>query len=172
MTINKNEVETKQERKIVAVGAIIASEDGKILVVQETQDKPMIDKRAGDWSFPAETAKQGETIEENLKRLFVEEIGEMEVDYDLNSGWIGDYNGGNEEVSLWGRVFLVQYKGISDNGVSFRSFDGEVINHRWISPKEIFNLPRRKCVVEPIRDFIDGKRGVVCINCLPGVRPK
>lgn len=165
-----NKTEREQEIKIAAVGAIIVSEDGKILIVQETKDKSVIDKKAGDWSFPAETAKPGESIGENLRRLFAEEVGEISVDYDLSSGWIGDYNGGNEQVSLWGRVFLVYYKGRSDDGAVFRSTDGEVINHRWISPEEIFNLPRRKCVVEPIRDFVGGKRGVVCTSCLSGVR--
>ena len=170
MTINKKVNEIKPERKIIAVGAIILSEDGKILVIQETQDKPFVDKKAGDWGFPVETALPGETIEENLKRLFAEEIGEIEVKYDLTSDWIGDYNGGNETKPLWGRVFLVHYKGRSDNGVSFRSVDGEVINHSWIFPREIFGLPRRKCVIEPIRNFIDNKRGVVCEKCSPGAR--
>jgi len=158
------------ERKIIAVGAIIRSLDGKILVVQETKDKSIVDKRAGDWGFPMETAISGETIEGNLRRLFVEETGEMEVVYDLASDWIGDYNAGNEEVPLWGRVFLVHYKGRSSERVSFKSIDGEVINHRWISPEEVFDLPRRKCTSEPIRDFIEGRRSVVCSECLPGVR--
>ncbi|MFA4826694.1 MAG: NUDIX hydrolase [Candidatus Shapirobacteria bacterium] len=158
------------ERKIIAVGAIIQSEDGKIIVVQETEDKSIVDKKVGDWGFPIETAKPGESVEKNLERLFTEEIGEIEVDYDLVSDWIGDYNGGNKEVPLWGRVFLVHYKGRSSERVSFKSVDGEVINHRWISPEEIFKLSRRKCASEPIRDFIEGRRGVVCSECLPGVR--
>jgi len=36
--------------------------------------------------------------------------------------------------------------------------------------EEIFSLPRRKCVVEPVKDFINGRRGVICEKCLPGVR--
>ena len=62
-------IETEQIRRIVAVGAIIMASDGRILVVQETVSKPVIDKQPGDWTFPAETLEAGETIIEGVRRM-------------------------------------------------------------------------------------------------------
>jgi 8-oxo-dGTP pyrophosphatase MutT (NUDIX family) len=53
-------------RIIKGVAAVILSQDGKILVVQETENRPEVDKQSGDWSIPGETIEKGETEFEAL----------------------------------------------------------------------------------------------------------
>ena len=149
------EIET---RKISAVGAIITAEDGRILVVQETQDKPVFDKRCGDWSFPAETLKEGEAVFEALSRLISEEVGDIRFSFDSTEDWIGDYNVGSQEKPIWGRVFLLYAKGRSEELIDLYSIDGEVINHRWIFPMGLQGMARRKGVWEPLKDFLGYER--------------
>lgn len=165
-------IEIESERKIVAVGAIIMSSDGRILIVQETQDKPLIDKQAGDWTFPGETCREGELPEATLRRLIREEVGGIEFDIDFEEGWIGDYNGGNDQNPIWGRVYLVNFHGTSRTPAQFRAVDGEVIGHRWVLPRQLRVLPHRKGIEEPLGDFLFGNRRVVCWRCSPGDRSK
>lgn len=162
----------EKERRIMAVGAIIMADDGRILIVQETQDKPVIDKKTGDWSFPIETLGEGELPLEGLERLLDEEVGSIglgDVDFVPERDWIGDYNV-NPEHPIWGRVYLLQARGSSENFTGHSSVGGEVINHRWVFPRGLQGLPRRKGVWEPLKDFLTGQRGVICTDCIPGMR--
>ena len=160
-----------EERNIVGVAAIILSQDGKILVIQETEDKPWLDKKRGDWSIPAETVKEGETEIEALLRVIKEEVGENGdiICYPEND-WIGDYQFG-VGLSIWGRAYLLHFNGVSDTPRSFNAERDEVINHRWITPQEIRNLPRRKGVLEIVEDFMEGRKGIVREECSSGFRP-
>lgn len=157
-------------RKIMAVGAIIMADDGKILVVQETQSKPGIDKMSGDWTFPAETLREGEMPLEGLQRLVKEEIGKIDYELDSQADWIGDYNVGSQENPMWGRVFLLHAKGRSENFGECSAVDGEVVGHQWVYPRWLQGANRRKGVWEPLKDFLTGQRGVVCWKCIPGER--
>ncbi len=167
---NKTAPEEVESRHIKGVVAVILSQDGKILVVQETEGKPQLDKKAGDWSMPAETIEEGETELEALLRLIEEEIGE---NGDINCGpgndWIGDYQFGKNS-DVWGRAYLLHFNGTSETPRTFIAEGGEVINHSWINPAEIRDMPRRRGILEIIEDFIDEKRGVVRQECLSGFR--
>jgi len=155
----------------MGVAAIILSQDGKILVVQETEDKPKADKKAGDWSIPAETIKEGESELEALLRLIEEEVGENgDIACNQESDWIGDYQL-KKGTNIWGRAYLLHFNGTSDTPRSFSAEQDEVINHRWIAPQEIRNLPRRKGVLEIVEDFTVGRKGVIREECSPGFRP-
>jgi len=159
------------ERNIMGVAAIILSQDGKILVVQETEDRPKADKRAGDWSIPAETIKEGESEIEALLRLIEEEVGENgDIICNPESDWIGDYQL-QKGFDKWGRAYLLYFNGTSDAPRSFRAVGDEVINHRWMDPKKIRNLPRRAGVLEIVEDFIAGRKGVIREKCSPSFRP-
>jgi len=159
-----------EERKIYGVVAVIQSLDNRILLIQETKDKPEYDKRVGDLSNPTETIEKGETIAEALARLLEEEVGVCEgMVFDLEKDWIGDYqiSGG-----YWGRAFLVHYQGMADSLVDFQAKEGEVINHQWVDPSEVRELPRRAGVLEVVEDFLQGSRGVIREMCSPGFRQK
>lgn len=54
----------------VAVGILIA-ENGDLLLAQRPEGKPY----AGYWEFPGGKVESGETIEQALKREFMEELG-------------------------------------------------------------------------------------------------
>lgn len=164
------ELQGKKFRTIKAVGAIIMSDDGKILIVQETVNKPQIDKMAGDWTFPAETLKEGESIFGALSRLICEEVGEIRYNFDSERDWIGDYNVGSGESPIWWKVFLLNAIGRSEKQGRLSSIDGEVVGHKWVFPRELQSLPRRKGVWEPLKDFLAGQRSVVCLSCIPGER--
>lgn len=170
MTMDILPSEETKERKIYGVVAIILSFDGKILVVEETENRPEYDKKAGDISNPTETIEEGETELEALERLLEEEVGVREgMICDPDEDWIGDYQIGGTDI--WGRAYLVHYQGRSDSSQIFKAEDGEVINHRWIEPSEIGKMPRRAGVLEVVKDFLHGHRGVIRHECLPGFRP-
>lgn len=160
-----------EERKIMGVAAAILSEDGKVLVIEETEDKPRLDKMAGDVSIPAETIKEGETEFEALIRLLDEEVG-MREGMICNPGddWIGDYQL-RKGKGIWGRAYLVHFQGRSDSSNSFRAEGEEVVNHRWINPEDIRQMPRRAGVLEILEDFSAGRREVIREECSPGFRP-
>lgn len=163
--------EKAEERNIGGVAAVILSQDGRILVVQETVDKPRLDKQAGDWSIPAETVEQGETELEALLRLIKEEVGENgDIICNPQVDWIGDY-GFAAGLNIWVRAYVLHFNGSSKTPRPFNAERNEVINHCWIDPSEIWNLPRRKGVFEVVRDFSAGRREVICEECSPGFRP-
>lgn len=169
--LNTTVFKEREERNIVGVAAIILSQDGKILVVQETEEKPVVDKRAGDWSIPAETIKEGETEFEALLRVIEEEVGENgDITCNPENDWIGDYRLGGG-INIWGRVYLLHFKGTSETPRSFTAERKEVINHRWINPDEIKNMSRRGGILEIVEDFQAGRRGVIREECSPGFRP-
>lgn len=155
----------------MGVAAIILSRDGKILVVQETETKTKIDKLAGDWSIPAETIKEGESELEALLRLIGEEVGENgDITCNQESDWIGDYQL-KKGTNIWGRAYLLHFNGISELPRIFTSRGNEVINHRWINPQELRDLPRRRGVLEIVEDFLEGRKGIVREECSSGFRP-
>lgn len=159
------------ERLIRGVAAVISSQDGKILAVQETEDKPLLDKKRGDWSIPAETVEAGETELEALSRLIREEVGENgDITWDPKQDLIGDYQFG-AQTPIWGRAYILHFGGTSEARRTFVAERTEVINHRWIHPDEIRDMPRRKAVLEVVEDFVAGRRGVVRKECTPGFRP-
>lgn len=165
------EIKEIKERNIMGVAAIILSQDGKILVIQETGNNPVLDKRVGDWSIPAETIEEGETEFEALLRLIKEEVGENgDIRCRPENDWIGDYRLG-DKVNIWGRAYLLHFDGISTMQRTFTAEREEVINHHWIDPQEIRNLPRRRGVLEIVEDFMAGQRGIVREECSPGFRP-
>lgn len=160
-----------EERKIIGVAALILSEDGKVLVIEETVDKPQFDKEAGDISIPAETIKERETEFEALIRLLEEEVGVREgMVCDPKDDWIGDYQL-RKGTGYWGRVYLINFQGSSESHLRFKAKDREVVNHRWINPEDIRQMPRRAGALEILEDFKAGRRGVIREECSPGFRP-
>jgi len=160
-----------EPRVIKGVAAVILSQDGKILIAQETENKPIIDKKRGDWSIPAETIKEGETELEALLRLIKEEVGENgDITCNPENDWVGDYQFG-AGINIWARAYLLHFNGTSDTPRSFSAERDEVISHRWIAPQEIRNLPRRQGVLEIVEDFMVGRKGVIREECSPGFRP-
>lgn len=167
-------IETTKEKEssiiIRGVIAVVLSQDGKILVAQETEDKPYMDKKRGDWTIPAETIEKGETELEAILRLIKEEVGEnKDITCRPEEDWIGDYQIG-VGMEIWGRAYLLHFNGTSKTPRNFLAERGEMVNHRWINPKEIINMPRRKGVIEIVNDFQSGQRGIVREECSAGFR--
>lgn len=161
-----------EDRKIMGVAAVILSEDDQVLVIEETEDKPQLDKKAGDISIPAETIKEGETEFEALIRLLEEEVGVREgMVCNPETDWIGDYQL-RKRSGIWGRAYLVHFQGKSDSLKGFTSKGDEVVNHHWINPEDIRQMPRRAGALEILDDFKAGRRAVVREECSPGFRPE
>ena len=174
MLENISEPATSKEtepRIIKGVIAVILSQDEKILVAQETEDKPYMDKKRGDWTIPAETIEKGETELEAVLRLIKEEVGENgDITCNPENDWIGDYQF-EKGINIWGRAYLLHFSGTSETSRSFMAEREEVINHHWINPEEIRSMARRKGVLEIIDDFRAGRRGIIKEECSPGFRP-
>jgi len=123
MTENISESATSKEiepRIIKGVAAVILSRDGKILIVQETMDRPQIDKKKGDWSVPGETIEKGETELEALSRGIREEVGKNgDITCSPEKDWIGDYQLGERINGIWARAYLLHFKGSSKDQQSF-----------------------------------------------------
>lgn len=129
---------------ILGVSLIILRKDGKILIVQETEEKPW--KKPGDFSIPMETKEENETYRETINRAIEEEAkGVLEYEIERINGK-EDYNIMNLALA---RCFIVKVikheKHISGN---------EVKNHKWLFPEEVLNLPLRIKAKEMIEDFI------------------
>ncbi len=58
--------EIENGRQIVGVGLVLVSQDGKVLLVKETQADSVKGKAVGDWSIPAETRENDEGIDREL----------------------------------------------------------------------------------------------------------
>ena len=173
MVENISEATAKETepRIIRGVAAVILSQDGKILIAQETGNKPIMDKKRGDWTIPAETIEKGETELEALLRLIKEEVGENEdITCNPENDWIGDYQF-EKGINIWGRAYLLHFSGTSETSRSFTAEREELVNHQWVKPEEIINMARRKGVLEIIDDFRAGRRGVIREKCSPGFRP-
>ena len=162
--------ETMFPRVIMAVGVIIMTNDGKVLIVQETRDKPAADRMAGDWTFPVETLEKGESLVEGVSRLIFEEVGDIKYGFSPKRDWIGDYNVNSLEKPVWGRVYLLHVEGMAEEFTGLRSVNDEVINHRWVLPRALRTYSRRKGVDEPLTDFLNGRREVICWQCGPAER--
>jgi len=173
MVENISEATAKETepRIIRGVAAVILSQDGKILIAQETGNKPIMDKKRGDWTIPAETIEKGETELEALLRLIKEEVGENEdITCNPENDWIGDYQF-EKGINIWGRAYLLHFSGTSETSRSFTAEREELVNHQWVKPEEIINMARRKGVLEIIEDFRAGRRGIIKEECSPGFRP-
>jgi len=173
MVENISEATAKETepRIIRGVAAVILSQDGKILIAQETGNKPIMDKKRGDWTIPAETIEKGETELEALLRLIKEEVGENEdITCNPENDWIGDYQF-EKGINIWGRAYLLHFSGTSETSRSFTAEREELVNHQWVKPEEIINMARRKGVLEIIDDFRAGRRGIIKEECSPGFRP-
>ena len=173
MVENISEATAKETepRIIKGVIAVILSQDEKILVAQETEDKPYMDKKRGDWTIPAETIEKGETELEAVLRLIKEEVGENgDITCNPENDWIGDYQF-EKGINIWGRAYLLHFSGTSETSRSFTAEREELVNHQWVKPEEIINMARRKGVLEIIEDFRAGRRGIIKEECSPGFRP-
>jgi len=63
--------------KIVSsVGLVLFDPEGRILMLKELESKPHYGKVAGMLSVPIETIEEGEMVDQTLRRLVIEEIGE------------------------------------------------------------------------------------------------
>lgn len=152
------EIKESKTYQIAGVGVIILLPSGEILAVQEMNDSEKTGKEKGDWSIPMESIEEGETIDQNFKRLFREEILAFDFPQLLqdNKQWLGDY----EVVpGIWGRVFVLK---VEPNFVSYvGQNNSDVTGHSFVNPGWLLSQHTRAGVEEMIKDFLSNKERVV-----------
>ncbi|MBQ8785897.1 MAG: (deoxy)nucleoside triphosphate pyrophosphohydrolase [Alphaproteobacteria bacterium] len=108
------------------VGTGIIVRDGKVLIAQRPQGKPL----AGLWEFPGGKQEAGETIEQCLKRELKEELDiESEVGQFIMETV---YNSPNCDFRL--KVFFVH---ISENAELTLNVHDDA---KWVTPSEMSNF--------------------------------
>ncbi|MFH0952203.1 MAG: NUDIX hydrolase [Patescibacteria group bacterium] len=99
---------------LCGIGLILVNSEGKILVLEELKDKPIVEKKAGMLSFPLETLEPPETPDETVRRLIKEELGDNiivtnirfvgafhVIDFALTLGYAADCNNKIEDFQPW-----------------------------------------------------------------------
>ncbi|MDP3965082.1 MAG: NUDIX hydrolase [bacterium] len=134
------------------VGLLLFNQEGKIMVVRELRDKPVILKRAGMLSFPLETWKPqiDRDFSDTLRRLMEEELGGEFPCEDLRL--FGVWSVIPLTVTI---VFTARYCGRTDAKFTSKDSDVEVVG--WVSPPDLLqNSVRRE--VAPVMDELLARR--------------
>jgi hypothetical protein len=129
--------------KIVSgVGLMLFDFSGKMLLLKELQSKVHYCKLAGMLSFPIETIEDGETSDQALERLIVEEVG---VPIPATLSFFEDFlirlNGTFTEK-------LYVYSGVCAKSFIARPTDTDIEYYGWMLPRKILELPRGQIRVE------------------------
>jgi len=130
----------EQFEKIRVIAAALIEENGKYLFTRQAHHAP---RGAGRWFFPSGHIKQGETLEEAVKREATEEIG-VEVEIEELAGYFEYVRAPYHYIGLLCRCKIV--KGEITPG-------GDVDKAKWVSRKDFQKLPTRYGT----RVVIDGK---------------
>lgn len=151
-----------EARALQAVAAIIISSDGlerRVYTIEETVDRTDYGKATGMRTIPMETANEGETKEETLRRLIDEEVGRGILEI-RNIERIGIYGIGVAAATC----FLVEVEVKNGQG----SVDlGDVKDPRWMKVEDLMTSWTRRGVKEMLEDFCAGRRGVSRNSCCP-----
>ena len=132
--------------EICGVGLILNDGQGRILVVRELRDKPLILKEAGMLSFPLETVKEGEDPGETVYRLLQEEIGIVNITPPTFFG--GTYRIVPHAITL---ACTARIKG-KITGAPSDGTDTEVVG--WMTPEELLKHPCRREVAPIMADYV------------------
>jgi len=135
-----------KKRMIYGVSLVCEREvDGKILIVQETQEKAW--KKPGDFSIPMETKEGNETLEKTIIRAIEEEAKGI-ILYQIK-GTIGQKDYDIIGLALV-KCYVLTIKEYKDPLTG-----KEVKNHQWMSPEEALHLKLRVGAKEMIEDFLN-----------------
>ena len=155
-----------EARPIQGVAAIIVDSDGLIYTNIEKGGNPLYGKLPRMESIPMETIKteQGETREEAIRRLTVEEVAFNLVLTDPEE--IGRFGVGIAAVTLY------HMRVIAKNGRNPNFDTAELEDPKFRDPVELANgsVWVREGVPDMIMSFCSGARGTYKTSCQP-VRP-
>lgn len=144
---NSNTIQNPVGRFMVAVGAVIASPDGKILLIKRSQK---LDWHPGDWEIMYGRIAQHEDPKDGLARELKEELGiSVTVGRPLTCWHI--YRGHEEtaENELVGITFLAT----TDQTEITLSDEHE--EYRWVTPEEAKELIKVVGIHRDIQAYID-----------------
>ena len=125
------------------VGLLLLSNKGRLLILEELEAKPLIQKEAGMLTFPLETVKTGESHERSLRRLLVEEVGIIETEDFTQLGWF-EFKHPQCEVKILTYVAQVESEFIA------RPSDSDVAHKGWMSPTQLLDHHHKRLEVNPI----------------------
>jgi hypothetical protein len=139
---------------------VIHPAGGKILILEERNNKPHLGKYAGMFSIPMETSHPGEADFLALLRLHQEELPGLLLE-SLPGILVGEY-----QVVPGARANLYATTATTSSLHLPRLFcDPDVGNHQWVSPQKAMSLPLRQGAFEMIGDFVAGLQNVVRTEC-------
>lgn len=157
---------TNGHRRIRGVALIVTNPSGRIMVLQELEDKPRFGKHAGMWSIPMETLEANETHYTGLRRLMKEELPGLLVEHmSLDCTPIGSYR---IAPRVWGTLYVARSSSFDlpkSNG------DREVGQHEWVHIAESLNRWLRRGAAEMIEDFANRRSQIRRTACRTINRP-
>ena len=144
---NSNTTQNPVGRFMVAVGAVIASPDGKILLIKRSEK---LDWHPGEWESMYGRIAQHEDPKDGLTRELKEELGISVAVGRLLTCW-HIYRGHEEtaENELVGITFLA-----TTNQIEIKLSD-EHEEYRWVTPEEAKELIKVEGIHRDIQAYID-----------------
>lgn len=129
--------------KIVsAVGLLLFDFSGKMLLLKELQSKIHYCKLAGMLSFPIETIENGETNDQALARLVIEEVGvPIPATLSFFEEFLIRLNGTFTE-----RLYV--YSGVCKKSFIAHPTDTDIEFYGWMLPRKMLELSRDQIRVE------------------------
>lgn len=130
------------EIKIInAVGLLLFAPTGNIFVLEELQDKPIVEKKAGMLSFPFETMEENESSSGTLQRLMSEEIGGQEFlssKFNFVKKFYFFYHNQTIVAPCW------VYSALCFQEFVANPSDSDIAHHGWVDPKDLIGMHIRK----------------------------
>lgn len=148
---------------VIVLWTVIGGEP-RILVQEETVEKPQFDKQPGDMSPLAEGRQPGEPIELLLRRMIREEIGWGPNTLIVSKHPIGFYRfpGYQNIPGGWIVGLEAQVDPLMALTRPVGSQDGETKNHMWVRPEDYFGkFPARGAMIGIVGDWMRGDRDKV-----------
>ena len=137
---------------VSGVGLVLFDLIGRILLLKELKSKIHYCKVAGMLSVPIETIEEGESNDQALRRLIVEEIGvPIEAKPTFFKELMIKLNGTFTE-----RLYV--YTGMCEESFVARPTDTDIVYFGWMFPRQIMNLPlgQKRVEIEPIlRSYLE-----------------
>lgn len=128
---------------LLTVGALVANPEGQVLIVRTT-------KWRGLWGVPGGKVEWGETLEQALRREFLEEVGLdlTRVEFALHQEAVND-----PQFHRDAHFLLMNY--FAHSPKSDITPNHEIVEWAWLAPEQALDYPLNTFTTTLVRCFLD-----------------